>query len=122
MAIWWSLQLEELVDATAAARVGSTPTLESGNLSEGAFVVDRIKGVNDVPVLSAVVPILQDNFPGTSSARSLARSRFRTYTDDARLPRGSSAPGRRSAEGARANTGARVGEQHRQAKQGHRRT
>ena len=75
-AIWWSLQLEDLVDAAAAARIGTQPTLESGNLAEGAFVVDRTKGVNDVPVLSAVIPILQDNFPEMLGALYVVPANF----------------------------------------------
>ena len=84
MAIWRSLQVEDRVDTlTEARRGGHSPfesgnltearrgghsPFESGNLAEAAFVIDRLKGINDIPVLSAVVPILQDNFPEVTGA------------------------------------------------------
>ena len=52
--IFWSLQLEEIVDAEAE---------ESADKVEGALLVDRVNSVLDLPVLSSAVPILQENFP-----------------------------------------------------------
>jgi hypothetical protein len=68
MAIWRSLQVEDRVDTLTEARRGGHSPFESGNLAEAAFVIDRLKGINDIPVLSAVVPILQDNFPEVTGA------------------------------------------------------
>jgi len=70
-AIYWSLRLEALVDAESERLAGEgveaappcQAPLPSGNLAEGAFVIDRIRGVSDLPALSAVIPVLQDNFP-----------------------------------------------------------
>lgn len=67
-AIYWSLRLEALVDAESERLAGEgveaappcQAPLPSGNLAEGAFVIDRIRGVSDLPALSAVIPVLQD--------------------------------------------------------------